>query len=179
MPSATLRGFALKRVGVGGQQVLEDTALERAEHRAKQVGVQARQLFQHGVGCGGALATPGQHPAWWPRVQGCGALALAATAGTAGPGSGGIGRCGSGRGDEESADMVVAIRPQAGCSSGRRKQPRIIPDFTAGGPGRFLSRCQAGTPRDVPPRSSPSKPMPLSDTPAYHWGNAFRCAPHR
>ena len=94
-----LERFALKRVGVGDQQVLEDTALERAEHRAKQVGVQARQLFQYGVGSAGGFG----HARGSIRRSGrgcrvAGALALAATAGTAGPGSGGINRCGSGRG---------------------------------------------------------------------------------
>ena len=123
-----LEGFALKTRRVGGQQVLEDTALERAEHRAKQVGYRPASCSSTGWGCG-ALATPGAASGVVARVQGCGgAGACRHGAGTA-PVAAASTDAGAGEGDEESADMVVAIRPQAGCSSGREKTTRIIPDF--------------------------------------------------
>ena len=44
-----LERLALEQLGVGRQDVLEDAALERTEHGAKQVGVEPCQLLQRGV----------------------------------------------------------------------------------------------------------------------------------
>ena len=84
--------FALKQLGVCGQQVLEDAALERQKHCAKELRVQLGQLFQrgrHGPWRAGRL---GLAIGLRRTGTGCGTCTFTAAAGVAARGVGGRGR---------------------------------------------------------------------------------------
>ena len=116
---------------MGGQQVLEDTAPRRAEHRAKQVGYRPASCSSTGWGCGGFGHARGS----------------IRRSGRPGAGLRGAGAC---RHGGHEAAPVAAASTDAGAEgtknrqtwswqSGRRqaatadgKTTRIIPDFTAG-----------------------------------------------
>ena len=163
-----LEGFALKRIRVGGLGPEKPPCLRGGTPAPKQVGYRAHASCSstRGGECGGFGRARGiRRGGRW--CGSCGGLALAATAGSR-PRRRRHRQMQERRGDEESADMVVAIRPQAGFAAADGENNPHHPRFPCrGSRGDFCREWQHL--RDLPLRSSPplAKTYAGLDTLAY------------